>query len=234
MSELKKLFDEWSIADKEVMGTEDAANTPDDLGFLEYTDKNLDKVNNQRRALSTVYLKSVPVATEAQTLLESESELHNQPTSCYNCIHYDPQAQRCSMMGGDVVLKKFIYSDIEYWPDCGYHVWGRPHAQKHQANLDPDKMGLGWINAPEPGLEHGGANCGGANGGDDCDNWLVPGDDKREYRNGFCRVMQKTTGSGVCCCFWQDDDWMSWQVAQDLIKAVLNEDSQAKQKAKEK
>lgn len=198
--------------------------------FLEYEAKHLSKVNAQRLANSLVKIDR-PVALEpGQVLFSDGASVNNEPRSCANCWMWNEHPGTCYLMGPDVRAEKFTYppkfeegsKPIEYWPVCGMwdhgkHNEGRP-VYKSGAYDDPDSIGFGYVNAPAPGQALGGTNCGGQNGGDDCDNYITKGDDKRKEDQAFCRVLQKEVGNCDCCAAWTDDDWVTWQKGQELLK----------------
>ena len=196
-------------------------------GFFQYKAKHLPKVNALREANSLVQITSVPVLNKGQVAFSPADEAGGAPRSCYNCDHYNGTAETCKMLGPGIDILKFTYpasgeKRIEYWPVCSYWYPGEPTigiAKYEDCLVDPDNAGLIWINAPEVGAKDGGACCGGQGNGDDCDNWLVEGDlNKREYTTGFCRVLQSNTNTNDCCTAWEDDDQVSWQKAQDLLR----------------
>lgn len=192
-----------------------------------------------RLASSLVQITAAPVLEKGQVLFSSAANAHNEPRSCYNCRMYNGSARTCVLMGPAIRVEKFIYppkfeqesKPIEYWPACGAWDYGSPivgqPSYKKQPFDEPDDLGFGWINAPEPGQKQGGANCGGINGGDDCDNYIIAGDDKREAPVGFCRVLRQDVENGACCTAWGDDDWLSWQKGQDLLKDLDKRRAQA-------
>ena len=194
---------------------------------MTYKSGQLRKVNAQRRALSQPTILSVPTLTKGQVLFTPASELHDEPASCYNCRKYNC-GRSCMLIGTSLSVKKFIYppeptadaKTIEYWPCCSAHEYGEPNEGPERfigEPSDPDNLGLGWINAPRPGQEYGGANCGGSNGGDDCDHYCTEGPDKRAEPTAFCRVLQQPVANGDVCTGWMDDDWLDWKRAQALI-----------------
>jgi hypothetical protein len=196
-------------------------------GFLLYKLKDIRKVNAQRDVLSQPHLRGVPVITKAEALYVSASEMHDEPASCYNCVRYNYD-RSCGIIGKGVPIRKFTYPEkssdtekaIEYWPCCGMHEYGQPNygPEEFGTTNDPGGIGLGWINAPEPGVAHGGANCGGQNGGDDCDHYLTTIDDKREAPTGFCRVLQMDVENGAVCGCWRDDDWVTYDRGINIIR----------------
>lgn len=196
--------------------------------FLTYKLENLRKVNSQRRALSQPTIIDVPVLTKGQVMYIGEGQMGGDPASCYRCPFYN-FGRSCQLIGPRVAVRKFVYppaptadaKQIEYWPCCGEWTPGEPNYgdEKFFDSLSsPDSLGLGWINAPKVGLEYGGANCGGKNGGDDCDHYITEGDDKRDEPTAFCRVLQSQVENGAVCCAWMDDDWLSWDRAQNILK----------------
>jgi hypothetical protein len=200
--------------------------------FLEYGPKHLPKVNAQRLANSLVQIRTVPVLDEGQVLYSSPESANNEPRSCANCWMWNEHPGTCYIMGPDVRAEKFTYppkeelgaKPIEYWPVCGMwdygkHNEGRP-VYKAAPYDDPDAIGFGFVNAPEVGLERSGTNCGGQNGGDDCDNYITKGSDKRAENEAFCRVLQKNVPNNACCSAWCDDDWVDWNKGQDLLKEL--------------
>jgi hypothetical protein len=180
-------------------------------GFLVYDDSNLRKINSIRRVISSPDAKLPPILNNGQVTFSTAAEAHNEPRSCYNCQFFNYN-RSCKLMSPQVEIHKLIWppeatadsKQIEYWPVCSYWVYGEPNygKEQHTASLDPDNAGLCWINAPKPGLERSGANCSGANGGDDCDFFMTPGEDKREFKVGFCRVLQKDVEGLACCSSW--------------------------------
>jgi hypothetical protein len=200
-------------------------------GFYKYRDSNLRKVNSIRRAISQpTQADIVPVLSKGQVLFVPAAQMNHEPASCYNCTFYN-HGQSCQLIGSSVVVKKFTYpreatgdaKQIEYWPCCSMHNYGEPNygpAEFCNERNDPDYLDLGWVNAPSVGQEYGGANCGGGNGGDDCDMYMTEGADKRAEPTGFCRVLQSVVANGDICAAWRDDDWVSWRVAQSNLKEL--------------
>lgn len=192
-------------------------------GFLEYKDKNLPKVNAMRRAISQPDIYAVPVLGKSKVLFVSASEMNNEPASCANCIFYN-WGRSCQLIGPHVKVRKIVYGEpdkaIEYWPCCGMQTFGAPNKGEPRflATTDPSDLDLLWINAPRVGQSHGGANCGGQNGGDDCDYYMTDVDEKRSAPSGFCRVLQRTVQNGDVCSAWDDDDKLVWEKAQAIIE----------------
>src|ERR1700757_1990527 len=187
------------------------------------------KINSIRIGQSRPDLKEPPILTEGSVLFSSAASASNEPRSCYNCTFFNYD-KSCRLIGKGVEIHKFTWpkekrdaaKPIEYWPVCGYWVKGDPNygPEEFSARLSPDEAGLGWVNAPKPGLEYSGTSCGGANGGDDCDFWIIDREDgdKRECESGFCRVLQRETGNMDCCSAWQDDDYLTWQMVQERFR----------------
>lgn len=201
-------------------------------GFYKYRAKLglVRKVNAIRIGQSRPDLREPPILDEGAVLFSSAASADNEPRSCYNCQFFNFE-KSCKLLGKDVEIHKFTWPEevrdgakpIEYWPVCGYWVKGEPNygvAQYSENKVSPDDAGLGWVNAPEVGQEQGGSSCGGANGGDDCDLWMIedPSGDKRAAKTGFCRVLQKETGCMDCCSAWQDDDWLNWNLVQERFR----------------
>jgi hypothetical protein len=199
-------------------------------GFLSYTGKHVKKANAIRIAQSRPDLAGVPILQEGSVLFSSGDSAHDEPRSCYNCPFFNFESS-CKLMDARIKIKKFTTPErmeagakpIEYWPVCGYWIYGQPNygLDEHYATLDPSSAGLGWVNAPKTGQELSGTSCGGACGGDDCDLWITKGDDKRAEATGFCRVLQKETGNMDCCSAWQDDDWLTWEMVQERFREKL-------------
>jgi len=201
-------------------------------GFPIYKSKNLAKVNSLRRAASLVSIESPPILDKAQVLFSTSEERNGEPCSCYNCEFFNAGAS-CYFFGPGVNIRKFVYppaptadaKQIEYWPVCGLQHYGKPNKGRERFAdhlADPDNSGLCWINAPRVGQEYGGANCGGTNGGDDCDYYDCEGDDKRAAPTGTCRVIQTPVANGDVCAAWKDDDLIGWREAQTLLQELDN------------
>jgi hypothetical protein len=192
-------------------------------GFLTYQPKHLAKINAIRRAISQPDIYVQPVLNKGQVLFTPAAEMHNEPASCYNCNFFNYE-KSCKLIGPKVPLKKFTYGEpsktIEYWPHCAAHCYGHPDygPESFITSTDPSTLNLIWINAPRVGLDLSGANCGGGNGGDDCDYYMTDIDDKREAQEGFCRVLQSTIQNGDHCAVWQDDDRIPWQQAVSIMQ----------------
>lgn len=201
-------------------------------GFPIYTDKQVRKVNAMRRAFSTPDSDTPIVPTKGQALFTTAESLNNEPTSCYNCIFYNSAALTCALIGPRVPIRKLVYpvratadsKPVEYWPCCGMHQYGDANsgAAVYRANNDPDYLDLVWINASKVGQEHGGANCGGCDGGDDCDHYITS-DDKPKWDSptGFCRALQTEVACGDVCALWSDDDELKWRDAVKIQRELL-------------
>lgn len=202
-------------------------------GFYKYKPKPevAKKINAIRIGQSRPDLELPPILDNGSVLFSSAASAENEPRSCYNCPFFNFEKSCKLMRELGMELRKFTWpkerrdnaKPIEFWPVCGYWVKGEPNYGPAQfyADLGPDEAGLGWVNAPEIGQELGGTSCGGRNGGDDCDLWLIDSEsgDKRAEDSGFCRVMQKDTANLDCCSAWEDDDWLTWQ----MVKERFNE-----------
>lgn len=198
--------------------------------FKVFTVAQLRKINSQRRVLSQPTLCSPPTLTKGQVEYIPEAQMEGEPATCYNCPFYN-WGRSCRLMGPRVRIRKFTYppaatsdaKQIEYWPCCsswlrGEPNYGPPSFLPESSLSSPDTLGLGWINAPRPGQECGGANCGGKDGGDDCDHYITSRDDKRAEPSAFCRVLQQQVDNGAVCSAWMDDDWVSYDRAQNILR----------------
>ena len=200
--------------------------------FLEYEPRHLPKINAMRLASSLVKIQAAPTLEPGQVLFNGADKANNEPRSCINCWMWNENARTCRILGPDVRAEKFIYppkfeegsKPIEYWPVCGMWDYGKHHegpaVYKQAPYDDPDSVGFGFVNAPEVGLERSGSCCSGANNGDDCDNYITKGDDKRAETTAFCRVLQTEVAGMDCCSAWTDDDWIDWRKGQDLLKEL--------------
>lgn len=196
-------------------------------GFPIYRPKDLAKVNAIRRTLTQPDVYTVPTLTKGQVLFVSAASMHNEPASCANCIFHNTPAKSCQLIGPHIIIAKLTYpkeatsnaKPIEYWPCCSMHTYGDSNdgAERFLTTSDPTDLGLIWINAPRVGQAHGGANCGGTAGGDDCDHYMTSSDDKRSEPSAFCRVLQCEVNNGDVCAAWWDDDHVDWQRAQVLL-----------------
>jgi hypothetical protein len=204
----------------------DNLKTVEEGGFVEYGDKQLPKVDSMRRDKSQPDFYGIPILHDADVMYTTASELGDKPASCYTC-QFQQSNLTCGLLGPDVSVAKVTGSHdsgepIEYWPCCGMHDYGPANTGQptyRQVLSTPDELGLIWINAPEVGQPFGGANCGGSNGGDDCDHYLTKGAvEKWEAKQGLCRVLQHSVDNGAVCTAWRDDDELSWEEAQQLMK----------------
>lgn len=197
-------------------------------GFIEYDKSVLPKINAIRRAKSQPDVWLTPTLDKGSVLFVTAESRNREPNSCYNCPKFNESDQTCKHYGSHIRVVKFTYGapdkEIEYWPVCGQHNFGEPNRGdvEYFENLDdPEDGGLSWINAPGVGQKLGGANCGGVCGGDDCDYYMIDGskgDEKWDYPQAFCRVLQQQVAAGDCCGAWSDDDLVTWQEAQDLLR----------------
>ena len=53
--------------------------------------------------------------------------------------------------------------------------------------------------------------------------YITRGGDKRSEPTAFCRVLQAEVENGAVCAAWADDDQMSWQQAQSILKELDDE-----------
>jgi hypothetical protein len=60
-------------------------------------------------------------------------------------------------------------------------------------------------------------------GSDDCDHYITRGGDKRSEPTAFCRVLQAEVENGAVCAAWADDNQMSWQQAQNILRELDDE-----------
>jgi hypothetical protein len=196
--------------------------------FKVFTIENLRKINSQRRALSQPTIVGPPVMTKGQVQYVPEGEMGGEPATCYNC-HFYNYGRSCRLLGERIQIRKLTYppkptadaKQIEYWPCCSAWMRGEPNYGREEFVEElssVDTMGLGWINAPQPGCAISGANCSGKNEGDDCDHYITNGDDKRAEPTAFCRVLQQQVEGGAVCSAWMDDDWLSYDRAQNILK----------------
>jgi hypothetical protein len=198
-------------------------------GFPVYDEKQIPKINAMRRAISLPAVKSPVIPYKGQALFTTAEEMHDEPASCYNCQFYNEKAETCAVIGPRIKIRKLTYpkestadsKPVEFWPCCSMQLYGETNkgGVVYRASSDPDYLDLVWINAARPGQQHGGANCGGCAGGDDCDHYIVEGAKKKwESPTGFCRALQVTVACGDVCSLWKDDDELPWREAQKLIE----------------
>lgn len=222
------------------MGRDDLKSEAEPGGFIEYGKEQLPKVDSMRRDKSQPDFYGIPILHDQDVMFTTASQLGDKPASCYTC-QFQQSDLTCGILGPDISVGKVTGSQdsgdpIEYWPCCGEHDYGP--AQKGQPSYrkvlsTPDQVGLVWINASEVGQDYGGANCGGGNGGDDCDHYLVRSGDKWENPQGVCRVLQHTVDNGDVCTAWRDDDILDWQEAQQLMKGDSKETVQKRKMVSE-
>jgi hypothetical protein len=206
------------------MGRDELKSAAEPGGFVEYGKEQLPKIDSMRRDKSQPDFYGVPILRDEQVLYTTAEELGGKPASCYTCKEQNPD-KTCERLGPDIKVQKVTGSrdsgdPIEYWPCCSMHEYG-PGSDKvkfHDALDTPDSVGLIWINASERGQKSGGANCGGVEGGDDCDHYMVAKGEKWESKQGACRVLQHTVNAGDICTAWWDDDILEFPEAQQLIK----------------
>ncbi|SRR5712692_9072650 len=189
-----------------------------------YTPKDLPKVDALRKAKSSPSFMGIPILSEASVNFVTAASRENRPNWCGNCIMFNLEDKTCSILPEHIRIETFTIDPQKFWPVCGMHKYGKPNEDeplRHEPFEDPDHVGLSWVNTKNDGREEGGTTCGGLNGGDDCDYYNTPGEDKREYEVGLCQVLQKNVGGGDCCSAWQDDDLVDWQTAQQHIKGSV-------------
>jgi len=200
-------------------------------GFVEYGPEQLDKVNTQRRDKSQPDFYGVPILTDQEAMYCTASQIGHKPASCYTC-DIQQSDLTCRLLGPEIKVAKVQGSrdngeQIEYWPCCGMHNYGQPQtgAPTYSEYLStPDEVGLVWINAPKPGQAFGGANCGGSNGGDDCDHYRTRGrQEKWDTDSGLCIVLQHDVENGAVCAAWRDDDELKWNEAAQLMRGDSKE-----------
>jgi hypothetical protein len=207
------------------MGRDELKAKAEPGGFIEYGKEQLPKVDSMRRDKSQPDFYGIPILQDADVLFVRASEIGDKPASCYTCQKQQSD-ETCFLMGPEVKVQKVVGhkesgDPIEYWPCCGAQQYGPPRKDKpvYSDQLSsPESLGLIWINAPELGQEYGGSNCGGVKGGDDCDHYMVKSGDKWENPQGYCRVLAHMVDAGDDCSAWRDDDELTWNDAQQLMK----------------
>lgn len=222
------------------MGRDELKSKAEPGGFVEYGKEQLPKVDSMRRDKSQPDFYGIPILHDADVMYCTASEIGNKPASCYTC-QIQQSDGTCGLLGPDIKVVKVTGSHdsgdpIEYWPCCDEHDYGTPAKGNpaYRPNLSsPDQVGLIWINASEVGQPFGGANCGGGNGGDDCDHYIVKSGEKWDNPQGVCRVLQHTVENGAVCTAWRDDDELSWQEAQQLMQGDSKETVDKKRMVKE-
>jgi len=223
------------------MGRDELKSKAEAGGFIEYGPEQLPKVNTQRRDKSQPDFYGIPVLTDTEAQYLTAGEIGNKPTSCYTCT-IQQSDRTCGLLGPSIKVEKFRGSrdsgeQIEYWPCCDEFEYGKPQTGKpdyHSSLSTPDKVGLVWINAPKVGQSFGGANCGGINGGDDCDRYRTRGQkEKWDVDSGLCTVLQHEVEGGAVCRMWHDDDELTWREAQQFINGDSKETVDKKRLVKE-
>lgn len=208
------------------MGRDDLKSRAEDGGYVEYGKEQLPKIESMRRDKSQPDFYGIPILHDQDVMFTTASEMDDKPASCYTC-QFQQSDFTCGILGPDIKVSKVTGSQdsgdpIEYWPCCGEHDYGPTQngSPSYRPQLStPDQIGLIWINASEVGQAFGGANCGGGNGGDDCDHYLTNGPiEKWNAPQGQCRVLQHTVDNGDVCTAWRDDDILNWQDAQQLME----------------
>lgn len=208
------------------MGRDELKSKAEPGGYVEYGPEQLPKIESMRRDKSQPDFFGIPILHDQDVMFTTADQLGDKPASCYTC-QLQQSDLTCGILGPNVKVSKVTGTQdsgdpIEYWPCCGEHDYGP--AQKgtpsYRPQLStPDQVGLIWINASEVGQPFGGANCGGGHGGDDCDHYITDGPiEKWDAPQGQCRVLQHTVDNGDVCTAWRDDDELSWQDAQQLMK----------------
>lgn len=222
------------------MGRDDLKSDAEKGGFVEYGPEQLPKVDSMRRDKSQPDFYGVPILHDQDVMFIKASEMGDKPASCYTC-QFQQSDITCGLLGPEVKVSKVTGSrdsgdPIEYWPCCSMHDFGKAKSGEpsYRSPLStPDQVGLIWINASEVGQPFGGANCGGGNGGDDCDHYIVQGAvEKWDAPEGVCRVLQHTVGNGDVCTAWRDDDELDWQEAQMLMQGDSTETVQKRKMVK--
>lgn len=207
------------------MGRDELKSDAEDGGFIEYGKEQLPKVNTQRRDMSQPDFYGVPILTDHEAQYCTAAEIGNKPASCYSCQRQQSDST-CGLLGPDISVVKFrghkdSGEQIEYWPCCDEHDYGQPGTGRpdyHSPLSTPDKVGLIWINASEIGQPFGGANCGGIDGGDDCDRFRTRGSqEKWDVDAGLCTVLQHEVEAGAVCRMWHDDDEIKWRDAKQMM-----------------
>ena len=207
------------------MGRDELKDKAEPGGFIEYDEKQLPKVDSMRRDKSLPDFFGIPILSDAAVLFTRASDLGNKPASCYTCTKQQADGT-CYLLGPAVKVQKVTGhresgDPIEYWPCCSSQQYGEPAKGKPEYAeylSAPRDLGLIWINAPEVGQKYGGANCGGVEGGDDCDHYMVKSGDKWENPQGYCRVLCHQVDAGDVCTAWHDDDELQWEEAQMLMR----------------
>jgi hypothetical protein len=198
-------------------------------GFPVYGKEQLPKVNAMRAAKSQPDFHGIPILHDQNVTFTSADSMENRPASCFNCALMNTD-KTCMLMSAEIVVDTVTIEGIEYWPRCADFVPGGGNGGQalHLTLQSPDQLGLVWINAPKPGQEFGGSNCGGCDGGDDCDHYMVKAGEKWDNPQGECRVLQHTVNCGDYCAAWWDDDILQWQEAQNQLANSASETGKRK------
>lgn len=189
-----------------------------------YKAGDLPKVNAMRYDKTQPDFYGVPVLHDSDVMFTTASQMGGKPGSCYTCS-FQQSDLTCAFLGPSVKVSKVTgHADsgdpVEYWPCCDIHDYGKPQTGKpfYRENVStPSQVGLIWINAPEVGQKFGGSNCGGVEGGDDCDHYMVESGEKWDNPQGVCRVLQHSVDAGDDCAAWHDDDILEFEDAQQLM-----------------
>lgn len=212
------------------MGRDDLKSGTEPGGFVEYGPEQLPKVDAMRRDKSQPDFYGIPILRDEEVAFTRAEELGNKPASCYTCKEQTPD-KTCERLGPQICVKKVTGSKdsgdaIEYWPCCAMHEYGpgSDRVKYHDVLDNPNDVGLVWINAPKVGQEYGGANCGGGNGGDDCDRYRISKGEKWDAPQGLCTVLAHVVSNGDVCTAWHDDDILEWEEAQTLMKGDASVD----------
>lgn len=211
------------------MGRDEIKSSESRPGFAEYGPEQMPKVNAMRVAKSQPDFHGIPILHDQNVTFTSAQQMQSKPASCYTCALMNHDGT-CMLIGPDIQVEKVSIEGIEYWPRCGEFVPGEGNKGQpiYLTAQAPDQLGLIWVNAPDPGQEYGGSNCGGCDGGDDCDHYMVESGEKWDNPQGFCRVLQHTVSCGDYCAAWWDDDILQWQEAQNALKNPQGESSKKK------
>lgn len=193
-------------------------------GFPIYGAEQLPKVNAIRVAKSQPDFEGIPILHDQNVTYTSGEQLRGRPASCFTCALMNSD-NTCMLMTDKIIVDTVTIEGIEYWPRCAEFVPGEGNSgtPQHVADSAPDQIGLVWINAPEPGQDWGGSNCGGCDGGDDCDHYMIESGEKWDSPTGECRVLQHQVSCGDYCAAWWDDDILQWQEAENALQNPTGE-----------
>jgi hypothetical protein len=203
------------------MSRENLKNDESRPGFAVYGPEQLPKVNAMRVAKSQPDFHGIPILHDQNVTFTSADQLGGNPASCFSCALWNESDYTCMLMTENIIVDTVTVEGIEYWPRCGEFVPGPGNSGNpmHLSDQTPDQLGLVWINAPETGQEYGGSNCGGCDGGDDCDHYMIESGEKWDNPTGHCRVLQHQVSCGDYCAAWWDDDILQWQEAQNALQS---------------